>query len=303
MNIIVEPGKYVVAVSGGIDSVVLLHLLTDLPDVELLVAHVNHGIRSDEETSKDENLVKSLCEGWNIKFASTNLNLGSSASEDLARAKRHEYLKQLLRDNSYNKIITAHHKDDVVETMIINLLRGTGRKGLSSLKNDDTYLRPLIEFSKEDIKKYALENNLCWNEDKTNLDQKILRNYIRLTLIPKMLKTNPESRDAFFEIYQNMLRINQEIDVALQALEGSLSTTNNAYDRQKMIMLPIEVSFSFLHHILTKLDVEVDSKMLGLVRNFIHTAKSGKTMNISSVLDVVCEARSVNFETKPIPEQ
>jgi tRNA(Ile)-lysidine synthase len=262
----------------------------------LLVAHVNHGIRSAEETGKDEQLVKSLCHDWGLAFASTNLNLGSQAREDLARTKRHEYLRKLLRESCYNKIITAHHKDDVVETMIINLLRGTGRKGLSSLKNDETYLRPLIAASKDDVRTYAAEQKLHWNEDATNTDQTILRNYIRLTLMPKMLKDNPSSRDDFYQIYQDMLRINAGVDKELQTLDEALQTSDNIYDRQKIIMLPIEVSFSFLHNILTSLEVEVDSKMLKLVRNFIHTAKPSKTMNVANELNVICQVRSVAFE-------
>lgn len=148
----VTPGKYVVAVSGGVDSIVLLHALKDLPELKLLVVHVNHGIRPENQTKLDENLIRDLCNKWNIEFDLVKLELGTTASEELARNKRHQYLQQVLKSKNYNKIITAHHMDDVVETIIINLLRGTGRKGLSSLKNDEVYLRPLINTSNSSVK-------------------------------------------------------------------------------------------------------------------------------------------------------
>lgn len=295
LKINVQPGKYIVAVSGGVDSITLLHLLKDIPDIKLLVVHINHGIRPADQSKLDEDLIISLCQEWNIELDLAKLELGADASEDLARNKRHEYLQQALKGRHYNKIITAHHKDDVIETMIINLLRGTGRKGLSSLKDDEIYKRPLINFSKEEIKKYAKTQKFKWNEDLTNKDQTILRNYIRLTLLPQACAKNQSFPDDFFKTYKEMLKINQAIDSELHKLEATLHL-NDGYDKTQLIMLPIEVSYSLIHHILTQIyNVEVDSKMLKQVRNFIHTAKNSKVFNVNKNLNITCKSKTISF--------
>jgi tRNA(Ile)-lysidine synthetase-like protein len=291
----IEPGKYVVAVSGGVDSMVLLKLLSETAGLELVVVHINHGIRPDDQTQQDENLVRNFAKDLGVELVVERLELGQHASEDLARTRRHEVLRHVLKSKSYNKIITAHHKDDVIETMIINLLRGTGRKGLSSLKNDQTYLRPLLELSKQEIFEIAQKSNLDWNEDQTNSDPKHLRNYVRLKLMPLMQETNPVIKSELYDLYQQMLVLNQDIDEQLFELDQALKT-HGEYDRAQFIMLPIEVSFALLHYILTSVDIEVDARMLKLARNFIHTSKPGKKINLTRNADLICQTKSFFVE-------
>jgi tRNA(Ile)-lysidine synthase len=122
MAILIHPGKYVVAVSGGVDSVVLLDHLAGHPEYELVVAHFDHGIRDDSR--EDEAFVRSLAEKYNVPFESKREDLGKQASEELARDRRYAFLRSVAGKHNA-QIITAHHADDAVETIAINLLRGT----------------------------------------------------------------------------------------------------------------------------------------------------------------------------------
>ena len=147
------PGKYVLAVSGGIDSVVLLDILSKVNDIDIVIAHLDHGIRVDSKL--DQKLVKDLAKTYRFIYETKSINLGKNASEKLARDNRYEFLNSVLKNHQAIAIITAHHQDDLIETSIINLLRGTGRKGVSSLKSDDNLIRPLLSVSKNQIKQYA----------------------------------------------------------------------------------------------------------------------------------------------------
>src|SRR5487761_779794 len=132
MNIKLAPGKYVVAVSGGVDSVVLLHILAGIPNNELVVAHFDHGVRPDSVA--DRQFVQDLAVPLNFPFEFAEGKLGAKASEALARAKRYEFLRATQRKHQAAGIVTAHNQDDVLETAIINILRGTARRGLGSLR-------------------------------------------------------------------------------------------------------------------------------------------------------------------------
>src|SRR6185436_20114617 len=127
MKISVRPGKYVVAVSGGVDSMVLLDLLRQKPKLELVVAHFDHGIR--EDSAQDRKLVQRIAKAYGLPFVHAKGNLGPKAGEALAREARYAFLRQVQADHDAKAIITAHHQDDMLKTAIMNLLRGTGRRG------------------------------------------------------------------------------------------------------------------------------------------------------------------------------
>jgi tRNA(Ile)-lysidine synthase len=129
MDISVEPGRYVIAVSGGVDSVALLHALTKRPALDMIVAHFDHGIRP--ESAQDAAFVRTLAESYGLPFVTDRVELGPDASEASARQARYSFLRTLQRQYDATSIITAHHQDDLLETAIINLLRGTGRRGLT----------------------------------------------------------------------------------------------------------------------------------------------------------------------------
>ncbi len=173
------PGRYVVAVSGGVDSVVLLDMLMRgnqfaAPDYKFIVAHFDHGIRDD--SSEDAGFVAELAKKYGLEFASRRETLGSGVSEELARTRRYTFLRSVANQN-HAKLVTAHHADDVVESVTINLQRGTGWRGLAVMDSD--VVRPLLDIDKQLILDYARRYHLIWHEDSTNASDAYLRNRIR----------------------------------------------------------------------------------------------------------------------------
>ncbi len=166
--------RYVVAVSGGVDSIVLLDMLSRMDDVELVVAHFDHGIRAD--SAHDAQFVKELAQKYGHAYESTREELGAGASEEVARTHRYRFLHTVAKKHNA-QVVTAHHTDDLVETIAINVIRGTGWRGLAVF--NAPVVRPLLLSTKADILKYAHDNNLPWREDSTNSDTTYLRNAVR----------------------------------------------------------------------------------------------------------------------------
>lgn len=268
MKISVKPGTYVVAVSGGVDSVVLLDLLNKQPKLRLIVAHFDHGIR--EDSAGDAEFVKNLAKASGLTFKLGQGELGSKASEDVARRARYEFLFDVETRHKADAIITAHHQDDVIETIIINLIRGTGRKGLSSLSSRDNVIRPLLNTSKADLITYARANNLTWHEDSTNADTNYLRNWIRHHVTPKL---TPTQRAHLLKIQEYSLKNSLELDSLLDRFIGS----NNVLDRHMLIMLPHTVAKEVIAHWLRKNGIaDFDSKMLEKIAVDAKTYVAGK---------------------------
>ncbi len=173
-------------------------------------------------------------------IAQVRAELGPNASEEVARKARYDFLGALVKKYQANAIITAHHQDDVIETSIINLLRGTGRHGLTSLKSRQGMLRPLLGYPKQELVSYANANKLAWREDPTNQDVKYLRNKVRQQIVPKM---SVEQRIEWLKILQNAYDSNEKIDSELQSLlRRGLHKGNPVLSRAWFRMLPHDVA-------------------------------------------------------------
>lgn len=218
MQLTIQPGVYVLAVSGGVDSMALLHMLNQLknqsgevkPKYRLIVAHFDHGIREDSHL--DRQLVQDIATEYGLPFVFHEGRLGPTASEAKARQARYEFLHKVRQAAGADAIITAHHQDDLVETGILNLLRGTGRKGLSSLSSRPDVHRPLLHIPKAKLQQYAKNNGLKWREDSTNKDVRYRRNYVRNVLLPRFSK---EQKDEFIQQLAKVRELNQQIDTHL----------------------------------------------------------------------------------------
>ncbi len=204
------PGSYVVAVSGGVDSMALLDMLRRQPGLELVVAHFDHGIRDD--SAEDRKLVQAFAKDNDLRFVYEEGRLGVSASEAKAREARYGFLRKVLNYTDSMAIITAHHQDDVLETAVINILRGSGRKGLTSLGNQTDLLRPLLRVPKRDLVAYAQDHGLKWREDSTNQDETYLRNYVRRRLLTRF---DDDGRARLWQIITDLSKTNQELDTLL----------------------------------------------------------------------------------------
>ena len=213
-------GTYILAVSGGVDSMVLLDILSKLQapssKIALTVAHFDHGIRTDSHL--DRQLVARKARKYGLPFVYSNGNLGADASEEKARNARYEFLRKVQAQAGADGIITAHHMNDVLETATHNLLRGTGRRGMASLKSVDGIIRPLLHLPKSKLKAYADANSLEWREDSTNLDTRYRRNYIRHKLLPAMQLKSPQKFEQLRAIIKRQADLNRAIDNSLQTM-------------------------------------------------------------------------------------
>ncbi len=238
MDVSIEPGKYVIAVSGGVDSMVLLDLLRQRQGIDLIVAHFDHGIRLHNESAKDRKFVQDTAAAHGLVFEYAEGNLGVTASEADARMARYDFLRQVQKKHHADAIITAHHQDDLLETAILNMLRGTGRKGLSALGSHDDTLRPLLHISKKEILEYARQNDIQWREDSTNASDQYLRNYIRLRLMPRL---DDRDRRQLLGKVSEAMHTNPLIDQLL-LLELHKNMTEEGLSRRWFAMLPYDLS-------------------------------------------------------------
>ena len=212
----VSPKKYLIAVSGGVDSVVLLDMLAK-KHKNILVAHFDHGIR--EDSKEDAIFVRQLAVKYGVKFFTKREELGANASEEKARRARYKFLRELSEKQNAT-IVTAHHLDDVVETIIINMVRGTGWRGLAVLNAEDIY-RPLINFEKQEIINYAKQNNLKWREDSTNSLNVYMRNIVR-----HKIDLNNEQKNELQILHQEQIRLAKEIKSEVTSLLKSIKNDN-----------------------------------------------------------------------------
>ena len=191
-----------IAISGGVDSVVLTHLLYKL-GANIGLAHVNFQLRG-EESNQDAFFVKSLAEQMKIAVFFKTIDTNSYAKQHkqstqmAARETRYQWFEELLAKENYNYILTAHHADDAIETFFINLSRSSGLEGLTGIPSqNNNVVRPLLPFSRADIEEYALANKLIWREDASNATTKYLRNKIRHELVPVLKAIFPNFQTTF----------------------------------------------------------------------------------------------------------
>ncbi|NLO82549.1 MAG: tRNA lysidine(34) synthetase TilS [Clostridiales bacterium] len=198
--------RVLVGLSGGPDSVALLHLLKRFGQtmgLTLFAAHVHHGIRGTE-ADQDADFVVQLCQQWDVPLFIEKFNVPELAAEmgvteeEAGRMVRYRFFDQVFEKIDGHKIALGHHRDDQAETILHNILRGTGMRGLKGMEfvRDGKYIRPLLEVSRRDIEKYCRDNGLSFRIDATNRDTGYTRNRIRYQLIPYIQKNfNPNIVD------------------------------------------------------------------------------------------------------------
>lgn len=213
-NLLSKDTKVVVGVSGGADSVALLHLL-HMCGYTCIVAHCNFNLREDE-SDRDEQFVAELAKRWNLPFESISFDTEKTAAERkisiemAARELRYEWFESLRKKHHAEAIAVGHHRDDNVETVLLNLIRGTGIRGLSGiLPKNGHIVRPLLAISREEIDSYLKAHNLEHITDSTNAENYYLRNKIRNELIPMLSQFNPSVREAIERTAENLHQVEE----------------------------------------------------------------------------------------------
>ena len=222
-----EEKPFLIAVSGGIDSVVLVHLFYSL-GFDFSIAHCNFKLRSTA-SDLDEKFVKTLGEQLKIKvfvkqFDTFQYATSNNLSIQLAaRELRYNWFHSLLETEQLNYILTAHHADDNLETFLINLTRSSGLDGLIGIpKKQGNLVRPLLPFSREEIENYAKEQAINWREDESNAELKYLRNRIRHKIIPELKDIAPNILKSFEKVSQNLSESKVIIDDRIEEISEKL---------------------------------------------------------------------------------
>ncbi|MCH7525489.1 MAG: tRNA lysidine(34) synthetase TilS [Bacteroidetes bacterium] len=227
-----KESKLLIAISGGLDSIVLTHLCHDLT-LNIALAHCNFNLRG-KESDADESFVLQLAKDLNKECFIECFDTLAYAQENklstqmAARELRYNWFNELAEQLQFDYILTAHHADDNLETFLINLSRGTGIEGLTGIPEiNNKIVKPLLSFSREDIEEYAKENNIEWREDSSNTSTKYLRNKLRLEVIPKFKEVNPQLLQNFNKTIEHLQDSKDIIDDSIETILDTVITKVN----------------------------------------------------------------------------
>ncbi|MGL2965962.1 tRNA lysidine(34) synthetase TilS [Flavobacterium sp. XGLA_31] len=237
-----KEGRLLLAVSGGVDSMVLLYLCHQL-QLPFAVAHCNFQLRGDESDG-DEQFVKALCEELKIPVFTQKFITAAFAEEHklsiqvVARKLRYEWFETVLLNHDYDYILTAHQLDDSLETFLINFSRGTGLDGLIGIpQQNGNIVRPLLIFSRSEIEAFAKENKLPWREDSSNASDKYRRNKVRHQVIPVLKELNPSLLHSFENTVKNLQQAQTLVDDAAQIVYNQVATKTDNQVKISLVKL------------------------------------------------------------------
>ena len=273
--------KLLVAVSGGIDSMVLLHLLHS-SGYRIAVVHCNFSLRG-KESDDEEKFVRKQVKKLDLKLHVNQFNTAMYAdkrgvsTQMAARALRYEWFHQLAAEFEYSKILVAHHFDDQIETVLLNLTRGTGIMGLTGMELlHGNIARPLLFATRAEISAYAAENKLTWKEDSSNNEDKYARNRIRHHVVPILKSINPGFYQTFAHSEQRIRNVQkiyakEKADyLVLAAFDGGwkfelLPTTESAVNRALFREVLIDFGFTHqqIHDVLASVSANSGKQFLG----------------------------------------
>ena len=244
-------GKYIIALSGGADSVSLLLVLKHLESelgITLEAAHCNFHLRGDESL-RDEQFCQQLCRRLHVPLHLVHFDTHAYADlhhvsiEMAARDLRYAYFEQLRRDIHAHDICVAHHRDDSVETLLLNLVRGTGLRGLRGIQPRNVHIiRPLLSHSRQQIEQYLDALGESYVTDSTNLHNDVKRNKIRLNIIPLLRELNPSASQSIFETSLRVTEALKIFDDAIQHAIADVTTPQTQNSKLKTQNSPLIIS-------------------------------------------------------------
>ena len=268
------------ACSGGLDSVVLAHLCASYK-LDFSLAHCNFKLRG-EESDKDEDLVRTLGKELGKEIFVTSFDTHGYMAQHktnlqiAARELRYNWFSQIMANHHIKTLVTAHHADDSLETFIINLSRGTGIEGLSGIPSlTNTISRPLLQFSRTEIKKYAEANAIHWREDASNENTKYLRNNIRHNIIPKLKELNPHFLENFLKTQEYLGQTQEILHHHITQLKKQLFSKEEMVEKVKVAsLLALKPTKTYLFHFFKEYGFTQWDDIYGLL-----SANSGKEVH------------------------
>lgn len=223
-----KSNKITVACSGGLDSIVLASVLNELK-YKVEVIHVNYQLRG-EDSEKDAQFVEHFCHEKDIPFKKRIVDLNSQLKDggnlqELARNVRYDWFQEIIERDEENRIALAHHKNDQVETFFLNLARKSGVMGLACMASENKgIIRPLLDFTKDELKLYAEEYNIAWREDVSNANSKYKRNLLRNVILPELDRAIPNLSDSVLTLVNQFQNKQNELELEVESVyEGIIN--------------------------------------------------------------------------------
>lgn len=289
--------KVIVAVSGGPDSMSLLHILFTIKEkfgITICAAHINHCLRG-EEADRDEEFTGNFCRANGIDFYSKRIDINKKAEdegvslESAGREARYEFFEELKNKLNAQKIALAHNANDQAETVLMRIFRGTGAEGLEGIRpvRDKIFIRPLIKVSRDEIEEYCRDNNIQPRIDKTNLETIYTRNKIRLELIPYLKKNFNE------DVIGAINRLSEMVSADNAYIEEEVLNkykTYCRYDGQKLII--VKEAFNQKYAVITR-----------IIRNALNNL-TGSIYNLERVHidEIICLEKNQTGKTAVLPD-
>ncbi|MDR2822563.1 MAG: tRNA lysidine(34) synthetase TilS [Acholeplasmatales bacterium] len=289
--------KYILSVSGGVDSMTLLHLFLDL-GLPTIVCHFNHQKRDNSKIELA--FIELFCKSRQIPFFSYNLNFDikenfHNEAHDLRKLK----LEEVARINNTKYIVTAHHADDLLETILIKLVRGSNLLGYAGMteyyeKNGFIYLKPLLEYSKKEIETYAFANSIDFKFDESNIQNEYLRNRIRHTIVP-ILKQENESLLNTAISYSHILNTSFNY---LRSLSKELIDSDEKIDISKFRNADLSLQEDAISYLLENELIEKNNRVIESIKNLILSTTTNGTIDLKESYVFVKDYQFAYLELK-----
>ena len=281
--------KLILAVSGGVDSMALLAMYKQ---ADIVVVHIDHGTR--KSSAEDADFVRRKCQELGVKFYETKLELGEGVSEELARKKRYEFLKTI-QEKEGGTLCTAHHLDDVLESIAINLIRGTGWRGLTPFYGDEL-VRPFIiaKMWKRDVLKFAGEQKICFRQDPSNYEIDYLRNRVR----ERMNELDKTARADIVNLFEKQNELRGKIEKLVTELAKQTVVGKNFHKKELFLTADEKVAIEVLREICLMHGYSLTRKQLGDFLLAIKTYAPHKKFNLPKNHFVTILKNYIMFEEK-----
>ncbi len=277
---------YLVAFSGGYDSMCLLDSLKKVTKNKIIAIHLNHKWRG-EESDQEEINCKKFCDTISVEFYSENLADNIAHTETAAREARYEFFEKCAKKFNSNIVFTAHNKNDNAETIIYRMTTGTGVSGLQGIcKHRGIFYRPLLSVTRQEIENYCRKNNLTPNNDSSNTNTKYKRNLIRAKIMPVLNEINPNMLDAISSLIQVAKEETEILDEYTNSVIQKISQ-DNKIKTDKFLKLSYAMQNKIIYKLFLQHNLEYDRKRITNIREFItenKNSKSGKTCSLTSNL-------------------
>lgn len=278
-------GTFIVAFSGGYDSMCLLDILNKL-NYDIVAVHLNHNWRGNESLLEAENCYE-FCQKNNIKFYTETLDDNIEKNETAAREARYDFFKRCAKRFNSNIVFTAHNFDDNAETVLYRIIKGTGTIGLQGInEHRDIFYRPLLKITREEIEKYCRLNNLAPNVDSSNYNTNYKRNFIRHKILPVLKEINPKVTEAL----NTLSEIAKDENSLIESYLPSNILEASGIEQKRII-----------YKILNKYNLDYDKKKIDYIQKYIDenkNSKSGKKMSLAQDLWLFVNEKKIEVVEK-----